>query len=187
MTRLKIAAIVTEYRKYSHAQHIVDRFLYGYGWDGRHHRPPMDVVSLYADQVPEDDMSRSRTKESPSLQIYPTVAEALTLGGEKLVVNGVLLIGEHGEYPTNEKGQRLYPRYEFLQQVVDVFGQDGRAVPVFNDKHLSYNFDKARKMVAASKQLGFPLVAGSSLPITYRVPSVEIPLHCTVEDALMVG
>jgi hypothetical protein len=29
---MKLAAIVTVYRKYSHAQHIVDRFLEGYGW-----------------------------------------------------------------------------------------------------------------------------------------------------------
>jgi len=49
--RLKIAAITTIYHKYSHTQHIVDRFLEGYGWNGQHHRPEMDVVSLYVDQV----------------------------------------------------------------------------------------------------------------------------------------
>lgn len=32
--RPKIAAIITEYRKFSHGQHVVDRFLGGYGWDG---------------------------------------------------------------------------------------------------------------------------------------------------------
>ena len=46
-TRPKIAAICTTYFKYSHAQHIVDRFLDGYGWNGTHHYPPMDLVSLY--------------------------------------------------------------------------------------------------------------------------------------------
>ena len=51
--RPKIAAIVTEYRKYSHGQHIVDRFLEGYGWNGEHHHPPMDLVSLYVDQQPK--------------------------------------------------------------------------------------------------------------------------------------
>ena len=42
--RLKIAAVTTIYFKYSHAQHIVDRFLEGYGWNGRHHRPPIPDV-----------------------------------------------------------------------------------------------------------------------------------------------
>ena len=41
--RPKIAAIVTIYHKYAHAQHIVDRFLEGYGWNSRHHYPPMDL------------------------------------------------------------------------------------------------------------------------------------------------
>ena len=54
-SRLKIAAVVTEYRQFAHGQHIVDRFLEGYGWKGRHHCPEMDVVSLYVDQRPEGD------------------------------------------------------------------------------------------------------------------------------------
>jgi hypothetical protein len=187
MARLKIAAVVTEYRKYSHAQHIVDRFLYGYGWNGRHHHPPMDLVSLYTDQVPEGDASRARAKEIPSLRIYPTVAEALTLGGEKLAVDGVLLIGEHGDYPTNEKGQRLYPRYELFQQIVDVFRHSGKSVPVFNDKHLSWNWDWAKEMVQTSRDMGFALMAGSSLPVSRRIPPVEMPAGAEVEEAMSVA
>ena len=108
--RPRIAAVVTEYRRYSHAQHILDRFLIGYGWGNRHHRPEMDLVSLYVDQQPENDLSRARSKEFPGMKIYPTIDEALTLGGDGLAVDGVLLIGEHGQYPKNEKGQTLYPR-----------------------------------------------------------------------------
>jgi hypothetical protein len=33
--RPKLAAICTTYFKYSHAEHIVDRFLEGYGWKAR--------------------------------------------------------------------------------------------------------------------------------------------------------
>jgi len=187
MARLKIAAVVTEYRKFSHAQHIVDRFLYGYGWNGRHHRPPMDVVSLYTDQVPDSDASRSRAKEFPSMRLYPTVAEALTLGGENLAVDGVILVGEHGDYPTNERGQRLYPRYELFQQIADVFRSSGRSVPVFNDKHLSWNWQWAEEMVQTSREMGFAFLAGSSLPVARRIPSVEMPRDAEVEEAMCLA
>ena len=137
MVRPKIAAIVTEHRPGSHAQHFVDRFLWGYPWHERYHHPPMDLVALYTDQVPDGDLSRDRARSFPSMKIYPTIAEVLTLGGEKLAVDGVLLIGEHGRYPRNEKGQILWPRYKFFRQIVDVFHRSGRTAPVFSDKHLS--------------------------------------------------
>ena len=184
--RKKLAIIASIWRYLSHAQHFGDRFLVGYPRRGQWHLPEMDVVSLYVDQKPKGDQSQSRAKEF-GFQVYPGVQEALRCGGDKLAVDGVLLIIEHGDYPRNKKGQVLYPRYELFQQVVDVFEQDGRAVPVFNDKHLSYDTSKAKKMVAASKRLGFPMLAGSSLPVTWRIPAVEFPLDCVIEEALMVG
>ena len=60
----------------------------------------------------------------------------------KLAVEGVLLIGEHGNYPRNDKGQILYPRLEMMEQIAAAFRKAGRSVPVFNDKHLSYTFAK---------------------------------------------
>jgi len=178
---------VTEYRRYSHAQHILDRYLIGYGWDNLHHRPPLDLVSLFVDQQPENDLSRARASEFPDMKIYPSIADALTLGGSDLAVDGVLLIGEHGTYPKNEKGQTLYPRYEFFKEIVDVFKQSGRSVPVFNDKHLSWNWDWAKEMVETSREMGFALMAGSSLPVTARMPPVEIPDGAEVEEAMCVG
>ena len=172
--RPRVAALVTEYRKYSHGQNIVDRLIGGYGWETRWHRPELDVVALYVDQFPESDLSRERVERHPDLAMYPTIAEALTLGGEQLAVDGVLIIAEHGNYPLNEKGQTLYPRYEFFQQTVEVFRNSGRSAPVFLDKHLSWNWDWAREMVATSYELDFPFMAGSSLPVCRRVPSVDL-------------
>ena len=185
--RPKLAAITTTYFKYSHAQNIVDRFLYGYGWRGTHYHPPMDVVALYVDQVEEGDLSHSRTEQFPYLKIYPTIAEALTLGGSKLAVDGVVVIGEHGKYPRNEKGQTQYPRWEFFQQIVKVFKESERSVPMFNDKHLSWNWDWAKQMVETSREMGFAYMAGSSLPVTWRIPSVEMPLGSRIREALCVG
>ncbi len=183
-TRPKVAAICTTYFQYSHAQHIVDRFLIGYGWNGEHHRPAMDLVSIWVDQVGKGDLSRSRASEFPSMKIYPSIAEALTLGTGKLAVDAVLLVGEHGNYERNEKGQRKYPRYEFFKEIVKVFESSSRSVPVFNDKHLSWNWEWAKEMYDTSRRLRFPFMAGSSLPVTWRTPSVEMPANAPVREAL---
>jgi hypothetical protein len=185
--RPKIAAIATIYHKYSHAQHIVDRFLEGYGWNGRHHRPPMDLVSLYVEQCGENDLSRDRAERFPAMKIVPTIADALTLGGSRLAVDGVLLIGEHGKYPTNEKGQHLYPRYEHFRQIVSVFRTTGQTASVFNDKHLSWRWEWAREMYDLAVEMGFAFMAGSSLPVTWRTPSLEMPKDALVREALCVG
>ncbi|MEZ5402125.1 MAG: hypothetical protein R2729_20800 [Bryobacteraceae bacterium] len=185
--RPKVAAVCTTYFQFSHSQHIVDRFLIGYGWNGEHHKPPMDLVSLWVDQVGPKDLSPARLKEFPSVRGCSSIAEALTLGGDKLAVDAVLLIGEHGRYGRNEKGQTKYPRYEFFKEIVKVFESSSRAVPVFNDKHLSWNWDWALEMYETSKRLKFPLMAGSSLPVTWRTPSLEMPAGANVREALCVA
>ncbi len=184
--RPKLAAIATTYFKYSHAQHIVDRFLDGYGWNGTHHRPEMDLVSLFVDQVNDRDLSRERSQRFPSMKLYPTIAEALTLGGSKLAVDGVVLIGEHGKYARNEKGQTQYPRYEFFQEILKVFRASSRAVPIFNDKHLSWNWEWAKEMFDASREMKFAFMAGSSLPVTYRTPQLEMPSGARIHEAMCV-
>jgi len=184
--RKRLAVIATIWTYLSHAQHFVDRFLVGYPHEGKWHKPAMDVASLWVHQRPEGDQSEERAKEF-GFKVYPTIEEALRCGGDRLAVDAVIIMAEHGDYPSNEKGQKLYPRYEWFQQVVNVFAKDGRAVPVFNDKHLSYSFEKAQKMVEASKRLKFPMLAGSSLPVTWRFPALELPWGCTIEEALLAG
>src|SRR5437867_5756772 len=182
----RIAVVTTIYQYLSHAQHIADRFLVGYPRAGQWHRPDMKIVSLYVDQKPDGDQSAERAKEF-GFTVYPTIAETLRCGGDKLAVDAVLIIGEHGNYPKNEKGQILYPRYEFFKQCVEVFEKDGRVVPVYNDKHLSYSFERAKWMVDTGHRMKFPMLAGSSLPVTWRLPDLELPLNCEIEEALMVG
>lgn len=182
----RIAVITTIYRYLSHAQHFADRFLVGYPKEGRWHRPNMTVVSLYVDQKPEGEQSEDRAREF-GFTVYPTIAEALRCGGDKIDVDAVLLIGEHGDYPHNEMSQVLYPRYDFFKECVTVFEEDGRAVPIFNDKHLSYSFDKAKEMVDNAHRLNFGILAGSSLPVTWRLPDVDVPLDSELDGAIMVG
>src|SRR5207237_5308637 len=104
----------------------------------------------------------------------------------KLAVDGVLFVAEHGDYKYNAKGQKLYPRYEFFQKVVDVFRGSDRVTPIFVDKHLSYDRTKGFEMVATAKKFGFPLMAGSSLPVTWRRPELELPLGVKIKEAMVV-
>ena len=161
--RPKVAFLGTVVRRHSHAQHFLDRHTLGYTWKGRWQQPRIDVGSVFVDQFPEEDLAKSRVKRH-KLKLYPSIEEALTLGGSKLAVDGVILIGEHGDYPTNKKGQHLYPRYDWFKRVVKVFEDSGRSVPVFNDKHLSTNWDECVEMVEDSRRLDFAFLAGSSLP-----------------------
>src|SRR6476619_2984554 len=133
----RMAVVTTLWNYRSHAWHMAERFLHGYPREGKWHRPPIQVVSAYVDQQPSGDLSRRRAGEF-GFTIYPTVAEALRCGSEKLAVDCVLQIGEHGNYPTNTIGQKQYPRYELFSQVVKVFQEERRTTPVFNDKHLSW-------------------------------------------------
>ena len=184
--RRRMAIITTEWRYTTHAWHMGERFLVGYPLKGQWHRPPFDVVSAYIDQQPENDLSRQRAEEF-GFRIYPTVAEALRCGGSKLAVDAVLIIGEHGTYEKNEYGQTKYPRYEFFKQTTDVFRADGSTVPVFNDKHLSWKWDWAKEMYDISRELKFGFAAGSSLPVTWRMPSIDLPYDAEVTEMMCVA
>src|SRR5437763_1068107 len=87
----RLAILATVYRPLSHAQHMGDRFLVGYPWEGVWHRPDVKVVSLYVDQKPQGDLSGERAREF-GFGVFPTIPEALRCGGEQLAVDAVLLI-----------------------------------------------------------------------------------------------
>lgn len=182
----RLAVITTEWRYRTHAWHMAERFLAGYPVQGRWHHPPFEVVSAYVDQFPKNELSRQRA-EKFGFTIYPKIAEALRCGGKELAVDAVLIIGEHGDYPRNEWGQKRYPRYEFFQQVAEVFKTEGRVVPLFNDKHLSWKWEWALEMVETARELKIPFLAGSSLPVTWRMPSIDLPYGAEVEEILSLA
>jgi hypothetical protein len=182
----KLAVVTTIWTDRSHAWHMAERFLHGYPVEGKWHKPPFEVVAAYVDQKPDDDLSAGRAKEF-GFKVYPTIAETLRCGGDELAVDAVLVIGEHGKYPRNEFNQIQYPRYEFFKQITDVYEKSGRSAPVFNDKHLSWKWEYAKEMVELSRKLKFPFLAGSSLPVTWRMPATEMPAGAEVEEALCVA
>jgi hypothetical protein len=181
-----VAAIVTTYHRYSHADDIVTRFMEGYSIVGKSYPPPCRVASLYIDQVGETDIGRPLAKQW-KIPLVKTMAEALTLGGNDLAVDGVLIIAEQGNYPVNEKGQKLYPRRRMFEEVVKVFRSSGRSVPVYNDKHFSYSWEDARWMYDQSRELNFPMMAGSSVPVADRRPDLRPANGTRWESALSLA
>ena len=184
--RPRVAFLGTEVRQHSHAQHFLDRLAMGYAWGGGWQQPRVEIASVYIDQRPEGDLSVGRIQRY-QLKQYSTIEDALTLGSDRLAVDGVVIIGEHGDYPTNEKGQKRYPRYDWFKKVVAVFEQSGRSVPVFNDKHLSTNWDECAEMVEDSRRLGFAFLAGSSLPVTRRMPAIDLPYNADLKESVCVA
>ncbi|MFH1571806.1 MAG: hypothetical protein ABIL09_27700, partial [Gemmatimonadota bacterium] len=163
--RLRVAAITTIYHPKSHADVIVTKFLKGMSTDDGFLPPEVDVVSIYLDHVLENDIGVGLAREY-NVPIYPSIRRALYCGtGKELGVDAVLLVGEHGDYPWNERGRHCYPRRYFFEQIAGVFGECGRSVPVFNDKHFAYDFTDARWMWNRAAELQIPLMAGSSLPL----------------------
>jgi hypothetical protein len=180
----KVAAIVTEYRHNSHADVIVSRLLQTHTLDDKGDSPNLKLISLYMDQFPEKDTGRKWAKKY-GVPIFPTIKEALTLGGEELAVEGVLLVAEHGDYPDNEFGSKLFPKDRFFQETEKVFRQSGHSVPVFVDKHLSTSWKEAKRSYDVSKELNFPIVAGSSLPLTWRHPPADVTKGAKVDEILV--
>ena len=184
--KLPVAAVITVYQPNSHADVIVGKILEGYQQDGGK-GPDLKLVSLYADQLPASDMSR-KLAEKHGFRLAKSIDEAISLGTDKVQVSGVLSIGEHGNYPfTPDTKQHQYPRRRFFDEIVAAFRRCGKSVPVFNDKHLSYRWEDAKHMVETAREMKIPFLAGSSLPVAWRYPALELPRDAEIESALTIG
>lgn len=180
-----VAAAVTVYRKNSHADVIITKILQGWKHDGGS-GPALRLASLYVDQFPKDDMAKQLAQEH-NFPIHDSISDAITLGTEQVSVDGVLSIGEHGDYPWNDLGQHLYPRRRFWEEITRTFEQTGKVVPVFNDKHPGPRWSDAWWMYERAKELKIPWMAGSSLPVSFRDPEVTLPMGARVDACVGVG
>jgi hypothetical protein len=136
-----------------------------------------------------NDLSPARAQQF-GFRLCHNIPEALRCGGDKIAVDAVLTIVEQCSdfpYPTSDKGQVLLPRYDFFEQCAQVFETEKHSVPYFNHRQLSFSFSEAETMVKTAERLKFPLMAGSSMPVTWRLPDVDIPLGSRVQEAVMVG
>ena len=183
--RPRVAAVYTSFTYRSHAHVILENFLQPYLFCGEVTDPGVDVVSFYRDQTPDGDMTDAVAEEY-GIPVFKTIREALCVGGDKLAVDAVLSIGEHGSYPRNEFDQVMYPRKRFFDEIIAVMKDSSRFVPVFNDKHLSYRYDWAQEMAETAEQNNIPFLAGSSVPLAQRKPNIEIKKGARIEEAVSI-
>ncbi len=185
--RPRIACLVSYWgATRSHADWIITKLIDGYWWNGAHTPSRIDVVSVYIHQH-DTSLLAQKICKSKNIPIFKTVAEALTLGGKELDVDGVVIVAEHGDYPTNLKGQWMLPRWWIYNQAIKVFEKSKRSVPVFNDKHLSYDWDESKWMFDKSRELNFPLTGGSSIPVYYRKPEIELAIDTPIKTSVVLG
>ncbi len=182
----RVAVVTTVWYQNSHADVIAGRLLEGYTLDGQGEFPKLRLASLYVDQFPERDKSRELAKKH-GIPIYDSVARALTLEGDKLAVDGVLLIAEHGEYPESPAGSIEYPKRRLFGEIVKVFEASGRVAPVFSDKHLEDDRADIEWFWKEKERLKIPLMAGSSLPTLWRYPEADVELGRPLKEIVAVS
>ena len=92
-----------------------------------------------------------------------------------LAVDGVLLITEtiHDDKASASE----------LMQIVEVFREPNAPVSTTS----TCRAHKASRMIGRARELNFPLMAGSSLPVTWRRPELEPALETPFEDGLVAA
>lgn len=180
-----VAAVVTIYTPLSHADVLLTKILEGWEHDGKA-GPALKLAALYVDQFPKGDIARDLCKKH-NVPLFDTIEKAVTVGGKSIPVDGVLSIGEHGDYPTNKLGQKVYPRKRFFEEITDAFDKYGKVVPVFNDKHLGPVWEDAKWMYERAVKMKVPFMAGSSLPVSYRSRKLDVPMGSEIEGAVGIG
>jgi hypothetical protein len=180
-----VAAVITAYEKGLHGDVLIGKILEGWRQDGGP-GPALRLASMYVEQFTDKDLARALARKY-KVPLFDTIERAITVGGKSIPVDGVISVGEHGDYPWNEKEQHLYPRRRFFEEITDTFAKYDRVVPVFNDKHLGPVWEDAKWMYDRAQKMKVPFMAGSSLVNTFRDPEMNVPLGCEIEGAVGIG
>ena len=181
-----IAFITHIYRNSAHADVIGTKLFLGIPMDEGMVTPQVKIVSVYIEQIGANDTG-VRIAKMNGATVYNSVEDALTLGGDKLAVDAVVYIGEHGEYPYNRLDMKLYPRMNYLERIFRVFDASKRSVPVFTDKALSYSWLDSKWIYDRAKELDVPMMAGSSLTYCWRDKPLVHPIGVKISDAVAIG
>jgi hypothetical protein len=179
-SRPRVACILNVYTPNSHADVFMSRLLDGYRLNGKWHPPRLQPVSFYVDQFPYNDMAREQAAEY-GVRIFGSVGEAIA------GVDGIAVIGEHGDYPRAPRGNFMYPRKRYFDEIIRTFETQRRVVPLLNDKYLAYDWVDAKSMADRVGALRIPFGCGSSVPLSWQRPPLDLPPSPKFDELLAVS
>ena len=178
--RPRVACVLNVYTPNSHADVFFSRLLDGYRLNGAWHSPRVQAVTFYVDQFPYNDMARDQADEY-GIRIVKSVAEAID------GVDGIAVVGEHGQYPRSPLGNFEYPRKRYFDEITREFDRIGAVKPLFNDKYLAYNWADARAMYDRVRAMRIPFLCGSTLPWTWRRPPLEFTPGARFDEMVAIS
>lgn len=179
-TRPRVACILNVYTPNSHADVFMSRLLDGYRLNGRWNPPRLQTVSFYVDQFPYNDMAREQAAEY-GIRICSSVSEAIA------GVDGIAVIGEHGDYPRTPGGNIMYPRKRYFDEIVRTFESQRRVLPLLNDKYFAYQWTDAKSMADRVRALKIPFACGSTVPLSWQRPPLDLPPSPRFDELLSVS
>jgi hypothetical protein len=157
----------------SHADVFMSRLLDGYRLEHEWHAPRLDAVSFYVDQFPANDMAREEAEEH-GIPIYKTVTDAMRCGGNRIAVDAVAVIGEHGNYPRTPLGNFAYPRRRYFDEIARVMDAERRPLPLYLDKYFAYDWVDAKAIYDGVRRRRVPVLCGSTVPLAWRRPALDL-------------
>ncbi|MAE61246.1 MAG: hypothetical protein CMJ49_07800 [Planctomycetaceae bacterium] len=181
-----VTGFVSSWFPHSHPEVMLGRIIRTYSNDGKGEPSQLYLASLYVDFPRHDDMS-AQIAADYDVRISPTMEDALTLGTGELAVGGVIICDIWQDYPYSRTNQMIYPHRKFFDAAVDVMQRSGKVAPVFVDAYLADNWEDSWHIYSTAKELGIPLMAGSSVPVGWRQPKAEIPRGAKVKEIVAIS
>jgi hypothetical protein len=170
----RVSVIITEYWEISHADVIVSKMLEGFTLDGRTYTSSLDIVSMYVDHFPANDLSRELCARH-HINLHTSIRNALLNGKTAFDLDGIILIGEHGDYPINQYGQILFPRRRFFAECLQVMLEFDRIVPIYSDKAFAVVKKDILWLYRQIKKYHLPFYSSSLLPLARQYPDFAAP------------
>jgi hypothetical protein len=163
----KIAFLVEDFALQTPAQQLLDRFLIGFPRDGEFYRPEGCQIAIHLQDGADHSEIDRRVKDfglRREQSIPAAVAQA----------DGLVIV---------PKTSQIAPNTEWVEAAL-------RGVPsgccCFVYGGLSPTLSEAKKLASLASTQKVSLIAGTTLPVTWRLPEVDLSVGARLREALIV-